>query len=97
MQALFYIVSSLENQVDRKSKISDIEVVALGLTAEFLSIDSENYLFKLFDGSQIPNLLEKPVQQAKEKASFSKDQVRICLYSRFTDYEDYFIIDSMPL
>jgi hypothetical protein len=38
----------LENKSDvgRKQKMSDIEVVALSLTAEFMSIDSENSLFQ---------------------------------------------------
>jgi hypothetical protein len=94
----FHIVSPSENQVGRKSKMSDIEVVALSLTAEFMSIDSENYLFKLIDESQIPNLIERSQFNKRRKKLFSfTDQVRSCLYSRFTDYEDYFIIDSMPL
>lgn len=94
----FHIVSPSENQIGRKSKMSDIEVVALSLTAEFMSIDSENYLFKLIDGSQIPNLIERSQFNKRRKKLFSfTDQVRSCLYSRFTDYEDYFIIDSMPL
>lgn len=46
------VISSLncksENKTDvgRKQKMSDLEVVALNLTAEFMSIDSENSLFK---------------------------------------------------
>ena len=46
------VISSLncksENKTDvgRKQKMSDLEVVALSLTAEFMSIDSENSLFK---------------------------------------------------
>lgn len=55
----FPIVSPLQNRVERKRKMSDIEVVALSLAAEFMSIDSENHLFKLIDGSQIPNLIER--------------------------------------
>ncbi len=46
------VISSLdcksENKTDvgSKQKMSDLEVVALSLTAEFMSIDSENSLFK---------------------------------------------------
>lgn len=94
----FHIVSPSENQVGRRSKMSDIEVVALSLTAEFMSIDSENHLFKLIDESQIPNLIERSQFNKRRRKLFSfTDQVRSCLYSRFTDYQDYFIIDSMPL
>jgi hypothetical protein len=37
-----------ENKTDvgSKQKMYDLEVVALSLTAEFMSIDSENSLFK---------------------------------------------------
>ena len=46
------VISSLnceliyKSGVGRKQKMSDLEVVALSLTAEFMSIDSENSLFK---------------------------------------------------
>jgi hypothetical protein len=46
------VISSLnceleyKSDVGRKQKMSDLEVVALSLTAEFMSIDSENSLFK---------------------------------------------------
>ena len=39
--------------------MSDLEVVALSLTAEFMSIDSKNSLFKEIDKQQIPNLIER--------------------------------------
>jgi hypothetical protein len=59
------VISSLncdlefKSNVGRKPKMSDLEVVALSLTAEFMSIDSENSLFKQIDISQIPNLIER--------------------------------------
>lgn len=34
----------LKKGAGRKSKMSDLEVVALSLTAEFMSIDSDHYL-----------------------------------------------------
>ena len=46
------VISSLNceleyrSDVSREQKMSDLEVVALGLTAEFMSIDSKNSLFK---------------------------------------------------
>lgn len=39
--------------------MSDLEVIALSLTAEFMSIDSENSLFKQILPDEIPNLLER--------------------------------------
>lgn len=51
----------LENKsyVGRKQKKSDLEVVALSSTAEFMSIDSKNSLFKEIDRQQISNLIER--------------------------------------
>ena len=59
------VISSLNSKLEyksdvgRKQKISDLEVVALGLTAEFKSIDSEIFLFKEINKQQIPNLIER--------------------------------------
>ena len=40
--------------IGRKPKMTDLEVVALSLTAEFMSIDSENSLFKQISLGEIP-------------------------------------------
>ena len=59
------VISSLnceleyKSDVGRKQKMSDLEVVALSLTAEFMSIDSENSLFKEINREQISNLIER--------------------------------------
>ena len=51
------VISSLnceleyKSDVGRKQKMSDLEVIALSLTAEFMSIDSENSLFKSVDAT----------------------------------------------
>jgi hypothetical protein len=51
--------SEFKSGVGRKEKMSDLEVVALSLTAEFMSIDSENSLFKEITKQQIPHLIER--------------------------------------
>ena len=42
-------------------KFSDLEVIALNLTAENMSIDSENYLFALLEDyrDEMPNLISR--------------------------------------
>lgn len=50
---------SSHNRVGRKAKMTDIEVVALSLTAEFMSIDSESDLFRRVKNEDIPNLIER--------------------------------------
>ena len=82
----------------RKLKVSDKEVVPLSLTSEYMSIDSENNLFKQLDISQIPNLVERSQFNKRWKRLFEfSETVRLKLASHFLEYEDCFVIDSMPL
>ena len=98
------VISSLnfeleyKSDVGRKKKMSDLEVVALSLTAEFMSIDSENSLFKEINREQISNLIERSqFNKRRRKLFFFLEEVRTKLASRFLEFEDYFIVDSMPL
>ena len=98
------VISSLnfelefKSGVGRKEKMSDLEIVALSLTAEFMSIDSENSLFKEINNQQIPNLIERSqFNKRRLKLFFFLEEVRTKLASRFLEFEDYFIVDSMPL
>lgn len=50
------IETTHRSKVGRPPKMSDIEVVAFSLTAEYMSIDSENNLFKNIDDTHIKNL-----------------------------------------
>ena len=78
--------------------MSDIEVVALSLTAEFMSIDSENSLFKQISLGEIPNLIERSQFNKRQKKLFLfSEQIRIKLAAQFLCFEDYFIVDSIPL
>ena len=98
------VISSLncgsfyKSGVDRKEKMSDLEIVALSLTAEFMSIDSENSLFKQITINEIPNLIERSqFNKRRRKLFLFSEEVRTKLSSRFLEFEDYFIVDSMPL
>ncbi len=98
------VISSLnceleyKSDVGRKQKMSDLEVIALSLTAEFMSIDSENSLFKEINREQISNLIERSqFNKRRRKLFFFLEEVRTKLASRFLEFEDYFIVDSMPL
>jgi len=98
------VISSLNFELDfksgigRKQKMSDIEVVALSLTAEFMSIDSENSLFKQLLPGEISNLIERSQFNKRRKKLFLfSEQIRTELAAKFMYFEDYFIVDSMPL
>jgi hypothetical protein len=90
--------SEFKSGVGRKEKMSDLEVVALSLTAEFMSIDSENSLFKLVTPNDISNLIERSqFNKRRRKLFLFSEEVRTKLASYFLEFEDYFIVDSMPL
>lgn len=98
------VISSLgceleyKSGVGRKEKMSDLEVVAMSLTAEFMSVDSENSLFKQITNAEIPNLIERSQFNKRRKKLFLfSEQIRTKLASDFLEFEDYFIVDSMPL
>ena len=84
--------------VGRKPKMSDLEVIALSLTAEFMSIDSENALFKQISSNEISNLVDRSqFNKRRRKLFLFSEEIRIKLASFFLEFEDYFIVDSMPL
>jgi len=77
------VVSSLncelvyKSGVGRKEKMSDLEVVALSLTAEFMSIDSDNSLFKQINRVEIPNLIERSqFNKRRRKLFWFSEEVR---------------------
>ncbi len=78
--------------------MSDLEVVALSLTAEFMSIDSENSLFKQINQAEIPNLIERSqFNKRRRKLFLFSEEIRTKLAREFLEFENYFIVDSMPL
>ena len=77
--------------------MSDIELIAVDLTAESLSIDSEHQLFRT-----LPDLLSSRIERSvynrrRRKLFFIKERIRKALSDRLTGNENYFIVDSMPL
>ncbi len=82
-------------------KFSDIEVIALSLTAECLSIDSENYLFSKLDNEyekEFENLISRRQYNDRRKLLFEKTgNVRKLLSEQLNRQSDVFAIDSMPL
>jgi len=92
------IALNTEIRAGRKLKISDLEVVALSLTSEFMSIDSENSFFNQLQNGQISNLIERSQYNKRKKKLFHfAEEIRQHLYSKFTELENYFVVDSMPL
>ncbi|WP_372472445.1 IS982 family transposase [Capnocytophaga sp. ARDL2] len=81
----------------RKPKMSDLELVSLNLTAEYLSIDSELQLFRKIPNS-LKNKIERSVYNKRKRNLFYYiNQIREKLAMCFNREESYFVIDSMPL
>lgn len=77
--------------------MSDLELICLGLTAEYLGIDSENDLFR-----RLPEPLNSKIERSvynrrRRKLSYYTENIRSKLASCFNESEDFFIVDSMPL
>lgn len=82
-------------------RFSDIEVIALSLTAECLSIDSENYLFSKLKTEyryDFKNLISRRQYNDRRKLLLAKtEEVRKLLTERLNGQADVFAIDTMPL
>lgn len=81
----------------RKPKLSDLELISLCLTSEYLGIDSENHLFR-----NLPELLSTKIERSvynrrRRKLAYHIEDIRLKLASRFNEFENVFIVDSMPL
>ena len=81
----------------RKPKLSDLELIALSLTAEYMSIDSENDLFRKLPDTISCRIERSVYNRRRKRLTTHLDRIRLKLASYFNEFEDYFIIDSMPL
>lgn len=96
-------ISEKGNYLRRGSvpKFSDIEVIALSLTAECLGIDSENYLFSKLNKEYLndfENLISRRQYNDRRKLLFEKTEaVRKSMAECINEQADIFVIDSMPL
>lgn len=82
-------------------QFSDLEVVSLVLTAEYMSLDSESWLFKKIKSdyaADFPNLIERTRFNRRKRQLFPVfEKIRQQLAAKFLAFEDYFIVDSIPL
>jgi hypothetical protein len=86
------------SKLGRKPKMTDLEVVALSFTAEYMSIDSENSLFRQINLMDLPNLIERSQYNKRRRNLFGfTEKIRQLLASKFIEFEKYFIVESMPL
>ena len=84
-----------------KPTFSDIEVIALSLTAECLSIDSGNLLFSKLRSeytSDFKNLISRRQYNDRRKFLFAKQEIiRTRMTAQLNATAEVYAIDSMPL
>ena len=84
-----------------KPRFSDVEVIALSLTAECLGIDSESYLFSKLNKEyqkEFSNMISRRQYNDRRKLLFEKtERVRKLMSERLNRWTDVFAIDSMPI
>lgn len=81
----------------RKPQLSDKEVIAINLVSEYMSIDSECQLFRVLP-KFLSDKIERSVYNRRKRNLFDfQELIRQKLANYFLEFEDYFIVDSMPL
>ena len=81
----------------RKPKLKDIELIAINLTSEYMSIDSECQLFRVLPSDLLTKIDRSVYNRRKRKLFFAMEFIRNKLSKRFNEFENYFVVDSMPL
>ena len=82
----------------RKPKLSDLELIAINISAEYLSIDSEYQLFRYLENSRLKGFIERSVyNRRKRKLFIHLENIRKLMVAKFNEIETAFIVDSMPL
>lgn len=96
LKGLGFEKESFLHQV-RKPKLSDLGLIALTLTAEYMGIDSEHQLCRILP-SNFHLITERSVyNRRKRRLFFQIETVREKLAVRLAKGENSFIVDSMPL
>mgnify|MGYP003424636279 FL=1 len=93
-------ISKVENFYFKpiKPKLSDLELISLIILAEFKSIDSECQLFREIKDFDIASKIERSVYNRRKRKLFPFiEEIRLKMVEKFNDFENYFIVDSMPL
>lgn len=82
----------------RQPKLSNLEIVALNITAEYMSYNSELQLFRAIKGTELENKIERSVyNKRRRKLVGYTEKIRQCLSQKFAHLSNMFIVDSAPV
>lgn len=93
-------ISSLENFYYKpiKPKLSYLQSISLIVLAEYKSIDSEHQLFRDLKGTSLESKIERSLYNRWKRKLFPFiEESRMKMVQKFYEFENYFIVDSMPL
>ncbi len=81
----------------RLPQLTDLELISVNLTAEYMGIDSEYQLFRELP-IEIKSKIERSVYNRRKRRLFPNiESIRFKLSEAFNEFEDCYILDSMPL
>lgn len=83
------------NQI-RKPRLSDIVLISIDLTSEFIGIDSERDLFRKL-ASELYSKIERGVHSRRKRDLFSYRELTRKNIAKIISSNDFYIVDSMPL
>jgi hypothetical protein len=79
-------------------KLSNMELVALDLTAEYMSYNTEMQLFRVIKGTVFDGKIERSnYNKRRRKLVLYKENIRQRLSQKFSHLSNLFIVDSTPL
>jgi hypothetical protein len=82
----------------RKPKLSDLELTAMNLTAEYMSLNSELQLFRYIQDTELEGQIERSVYNKRKRKLFSYiEEIRTTLSEKFSSFTDVFVVDSTPI
>lgn len=81
----------------REPKLLDIELVAIDLTSEYMSIDSEYQIFRVLPSSLSCKIERSVYNRRKRKLFAFREIIRKQMTIKLNASENCFIVDSMPL
>jgi hypothetical protein len=95
------ILQQIENKMNflnqkRKPKLSDIELIAIDLTSEYMGIDSEYQLFRSLPFF-LSDKIERSVYNRRKRGLFLIREYLRKQIAGLISCSDYYIVDSMPL
>lgn len=82
----------------KQPKLSNLELIALNLTAEYSSINTECQLFRSIKGTELEFKIERSnYNKRRRKLLGYMEEIRKRLSEKFTEFTDVFIVDSTPI